>query len=163
MRQLGGYFKPGQTFSSKMEGVSQTIIKQVGDKVYSELTLAPGSSGPPEHMHISFDESATITKGTLTVKLNNEVIEMHAGSRINFPKGQYHAFSNNTSSEVITCDHERDYVPVNFAYSLAQFYPLLDSFSKLKMLHFFFKMSMFGDLFDSYVVDVPVNAKKQSK
>lgn len=83
--RLDGYFKPGQTFSSKMEGVTQTIIKQVGDKVYSEVTLAPGSAGPPEHLHISFDESATITKGTLTVKLNNKVIEMSAGSRISLP------------------------------------------------------------------------------
>jgi hypothetical protein len=136
----------------------------VGNKVYSELTLAPGSAGPPEHLHINFDESATITKGTLTVKLNNEVIEMGAGSRINFPKGQYHTFSNKTNSEVvITCDQDSDYIPVSFAYSLAQFYPLMDSSSKLKMVHFFFKMSMFGDLFDSYVVDAPVNAQKTIK
>ena len=162
--RLDGYFKSGQTFSSKVEGVTQTIIKQVGDKVYSELTLAPGSAGPPEHLHISFDESATITKGTLTVKLNNEVIEMGAGSRINFQKGQYHTFSNKTKSEVIiTCDKDSDYIPVSFAYSLAHFYPLMDSSSKLKMVHFFFKMSLFGDLFDSYVVDAPVNAQKTIK
>jgi quercetin dioxygenase-like cupin family protein len=161
---LDGYFKSGQTFSSKMEGVTQTIIKQVGDKVYSEVTLAPGSAGPPEHLHINFDESATITKGTLTVKLNNEVIEMSAGSRIRFPKEQYHTFSNNTNSEVvITCDQDSDYIPVSFVYSLAQFYPLLDSSSKLKMIHLLFKASMFGDLFDSYVVDAPVNAQKTIK
>ncbi len=162
--QLDGYFKSGQTFSSKMEGVTQTIIKQVGDKVYSELILAPGSAGPPEHLHISFDESATIAKGTLTVKLNNEVSEIGAGSRINFPKGQYHTFSNKTNSEVvITCDKDSDYIPVSFAYTLAQFYPLMDSSSKLKMVHFFFKMSIFGELFDSYVVDVPINAQKTIK
>jgi quercetin dioxygenase-like cupin family protein len=162
--RLEGYFKPGQTFSSKMEGVTQTIIKQVGNKVYSEVTLAPGSAGPPEHLHISFDESATIAKGTLTVKLNNEVTEMSEGSRIHFPKGQYHTFSNNTDSEVvITCDQDNDYLPAGFAYSLAQFYPLLDSSSKLKMVHLLFKMSMFGDLMDSYVVDAPVNVQKTIK
>lgn len=162
--RLDGYFKPGQTFSSKMEGVTQTIIKQVGDKVYSELTLAPGSVGPPEHLHIGFDESATITRGTLTVRLNNEAIEMGTGSRMNFPKGQYHTFSNNTNSEVvITCDKDSDFIPVSFAYSLAQFYPLMDSTSKLKMVHFFFKVSMFGDLFDSYVVDAPVHIQKATK
>jgi quercetin dioxygenase-like cupin family protein len=162
--RLDGYFKPGQTFSSKMEGVTQTIIKQVGDKVYSEVTLAPGSAGPPEHLHISFDESATITKGTLTVKLNNEVTEMGAGSRISFPKGQYHTFSNKTNSEVvITCDKDSDYIPVSFAYVLAQFYPIMDSASKFKMLHLFFKMSMFGEMFDSYVVEAPVNGQKMIK
>ncbi len=99
--RLHDYFKSGQTFSSQMEGVTQTIIKQVGDKVYSELKLAPGAAGPPEHMHMGFDESGTITKGTLTVKLNDEVVEMSAGSRINFPGGQYHTFSNQTNSEVV--------------------------------------------------------------
>jgi quercetin dioxygenase-like cupin family protein len=159
--QLEGYFHPGQTFISKIEGVAQTIIKQVGDKVYSELTLAPGSAGPPEHVHIGFDESATITKGTLTVKLNNEVLELSAGSRVYFPKGQYHAFSNKTDSEVvITCEKDSDYVPVNFAYALAQLYPVMDSTSKFRMLHLFFKMSMFGESFDSYVVEAPVNVQK---
>jgi len=147
-----------------MEGVTQTIIKQIGDKVYSELTLVSGSASPPEHLHLGFDENATVTKGTLTVKLNGETSELGAGSRISFQKGQYHTFSNKTDSEVvITCDKDTDYVPVSFAYSLAQFYPLMDSNSKLKMVHFFFKMSMFGDLFDSYVVDAPVNAQKTIK
>ena len=133
-------------------------------KVYSELTLAPGSAGPPEHMHISFDEMGTITKGTLTVKLNNVVKELSAGSRINFPKGHYHTFSNKTDAEVvITCDHDSDFIPVNFAYVLAQFYPIMDSTSKFKMLHLMFKMSMFDDLFDSYVVEAPVNAQKLIK
>jgi quercetin dioxygenase-like cupin family protein len=161
---LENYFQPGQTFISNMEGVKQTIIKQVGDKVYSELTLSPGAVGPPEHLHIGFDESATVTKGTLSVNINNQVFEVSEGSRIYFPKGEYHTFSNNTDSEVVvTCDHDNDYLPVTFAYTLAQFYPLLDGDSKLKMVHMFFKMSMFGDLFDSYVAEVPVNGQKAIK
>jgi hypothetical protein len=39
----------------------------------------------------------------------------------------------------------------------------MDSSSKLKMVHFLFKISMFGDLFDSYVVDAPVNSQKTIK
>lgn len=162
--QLEGYFKSGQTFSSKFEGLTQTIIKQVGDKVYTEVTLSPESVGPPEHLHIGFDESATVSKGTLMVKVNNEVMEMIEGSRISFPKGQYHTFSNNTRSEVImTCDQDEDYLPASFAYCLAKFYPLMDSNSKLKMVHILFKMSMFGDFFDSYVVDAPINIQKTIK
>ncbi len=162
--RLDGYFKPGQTFSSKLEGITQTIIKQVGNKVYTEVSLAPGSVGPPEHLHISFDESATVSKGTLTVKLNNEVIVVNAGSRIRFPKGQYHTFSNNTKSEVvITCEQDKDFLPASFAYCLARFYPLMDSNSKLKMVHILFKMSMFGESFDTYVIDVPISAQKAIK
>jgi quercetin dioxygenase-like cupin family protein len=162
--RLDNYFSPGQTFSSNMEGVVQTILKQTGDKVYSRVTLAPGASGPPEHLHFRFNESGTVTKGTLTVKLNDEVTQVNAGSRVRILKGQYHTFFNQTSEEVIiTCDHEDDFVPVGFAYALAQFYPLFDSTSKLKMVHFFFKMSMFGNMFDSYVKAAPVKAQKVIK
>lgn len=161
---LDNYFEPGQTFSSKMEGVTQKIIKQVGDKVYSQVTLAPGSAGPPEHLHFGVDESATIIKGTLTVKLNNEITEMSEGSRVCFTKGLYHNFSNKSNSDVIiSCDQDIDYIPVSFAYVLAQFYPIMDSFSKFNMLHLLFKMSMFGDMFDSYVVDAPVKVQKMLK
>lgn len=43
--RLDDYFQSGQIVSSKMKDVMQTIIKQVGDKVYSELTLPSGSVG----------------------------------------------------------------------------------------------------------------------
>ena len=162
--RLDNYFQAGQTFSSKTEGVTQTIIKQEGDKVYSELTLAPGSAGPPEHLHLGFDESATITKGTLTVKLDNEVKEVGEGGRISFRRGQYHTFSNKTDSEVVvTCDKDNDYVPVSFAYVLAQLYPVMDDASRFRTLHLFLKMSIYGDLFDSYIVDAPVNGQKMIK
>ena len=162
--RLNNYFSPGETFSSKMEGVVQTILKQTDDKVYSQVSLAAGAAGPPEHLHFGFNESGTVTKGILTVKLNDEETQANTGSRVRFLKGQYHTFSNQTSDEVIiTCDHEEDFVPVSFAYALAQFYPLFDSESKLKMLHFFFKMSMFGNMFDSYVKAAPVNAQKVIK
>jgi quercetin dioxygenase-like cupin family protein len=162
--KLDNYFQSGQTFSSKMEGVKQTILKQVGDKVYSEVILSPGSAGPPEHKHIGFDESATVTKGKLTVKLNNQLIEVAEGNRIYFPKGQYHTFSNKTNSEVVmSCEKDSDCIPVGFAYTLAKFYPLMDSNSKIKMVHLLFKMSMFGDLFDSYLVEAPVKGQKVIK
>lgn len=161
---LDNYFSPGQVFVSKMEGVTQTIIKQEGDKVYVELKLSPGSVGPPEHLHLDFNENAALTKGTLTVKLDGETSKISAGSRIQFLKGHYHTFSNDTNEDVIiTCEKPEDFVPVTFAYALSQFYPLFDSNSKMKMLHFFFKMSMFGDYFDSYVKEAPVNGQKTIK
>ncbi|MCD6010366.1 MAG: hypothetical protein K0Q79_228 [Flavipsychrobacter sp.] len=161
---LDNYFSAGQTFSSKWEGVTQYIIKQEGDKVYSRITLAPGSAGPPEHLHLDFDESATVSSGALTVKLDDTLSELKAGDRIWFPKGHYHTFSNKSSEDVVvTCDGPNDFVPVKFAYALAQFYPLFDSNSKLKMVHFFFKMSLFGRDFDSYVKEAPVNGQKTIK
>lgn len=162
--RLDNYFLPGQTFESKFEGLTQTVIKQTDNKVYGRLILAPGAAGPPEHLHTGFDESATVSKGILTVKLNNVVSQVGAGSRINLPKGQFHTFSNQTTEEVIiTCDREEDFLPVTFAYTLVKFYPLMDSRSNLKMVHMFFKMALFGDLFDSYIKEIPLNAQKTLK
>lgn len=158
---LENYFQVGQTYSSKMEGITQTIIKTDKEKVYSEVTLKPGAVGPPEHLHLGFDESATITKGTITVVVNKKTFELKAGDRITVKRGEYHTFSNKSSeTAIITCNQDTDFVPVTFAYALAQFYPIMDSTSKLKMVHFFFKMSVLGELFDSYVADAPVNAQK---
>src|SRR5687768_138393 len=143
---LDGYFYPGQTFESKWEGVRQTVIKQVGDKVYTEVILAAGAAGPPEHLHLDFDETGVVKQGQLTVKVNGETSLLQTGQRLRFPKGHYHTFSNKSGKElIISGEKEEDYIPVAFAYTLSKFYELFDRQSKFKMLHFFFKMSMFGD------------------
>jgi quercetin dioxygenase-like cupin family protein len=158
---LDNYFVPGQVFSSKMEGLTQKVIRQTGDRVYSEVILAPGSAGPPEHLHLGFNESARVTKGTLTVRLNNESSQVREGNRIYLPKGQYHTFSNPTNDEVILSpEKEDDYLPASFAYALIKFYPILDSTSGVKIVHLLFKASLFGEHFDSYVKEAPLSAQQ---
>jgi len=161
---LDHYFYPGQIFESKWEGVRQEIIRQEGDKVYTEVTLKPGAQGPPEHLHEGFDESGVVKKGVLTVKLNGEIIELRAGDRLSFPKGIYHAFSNNSTEDVVLgAENDNDSIPVSFAYPLSQFYEFFDKPSRFKMLHFFFKMSLFGDTFDTYVKQSPIKIQKLIK
>ena len=158
---LYNYFTPGQTFKSKWEGVQQLIIKQEGNKVFSEVSMKPGSKGPPEHLHEGFDENMMVKKGTLTVKLNGQTRELTAGTRFRFPKGEYHCFSNNSEGDVVIGgETENDFIPVEFAYTLSKFYELFDRPSKLKMVHFIFKMAVFGNLFDSYVKEAPVKTQK---
>ena len=72
---LDNFFAPGQILESKWEGVAQKIIRQEGDKVYTEAILQPGAQGPPEHLHEGFSETAVVKQGILTVKVNGQTRE----------------------------------------------------------------------------------------
>ncbi|CAN5238973.1 hypothetical protein BH23BAC1_BH23BAC1_47370 [soil metagenome] len=147
---LDNYFTPGQTFESKGEGIKQTVIRQIGNKVYNELVLGPKALGPPEHIHLSFDESATVNKGTLSVYIDGEVKKVRAGERAKIFKGQEHRFYNETEEEVhISSDKEEDGIPVEFAYCLAQLYPYLKKSNKMSV-QILMKIAVLDDMFDTY-------------
>lgn len=146
---LENYFSPGDQFISKAEGVTQTIIKQVGNKVYCELKFEPKAAGPPEHLHNNIDEFATVTKGTLTVKVNGLTSYLNPGDKVELKKGIYHKMQNDSDEEVILrCDNDEEYVPVEFAYSLAQLYPLMKPNGGLSF-KMFLKICVLDDLFDT--------------
>ena len=145
---LENYFTPGQTFFSKEEGVTQTVIRQDGKKVYCELKFDPYAPGPPGHMHSAFDESGTIVKGTLSTETGTKAREVYEGERVILPKGINHRMYNNTGDTVILRpEKEEDYIPVELAYSLAQLYPVMDSDGK-NSLKLIMKISVLDSLFD---------------
>lgn len=152
---MDNYFTPGQTFMSKAEGVTQTVIKQDGNKVYCDLKFDAKAIGPPEHLHLTLDESATVIKGTLTAKVGGQIKKLNAGDRVILPKGIYHSMYNETDSEVLLkSEQPQDYLPVELAYSLAQLYPLMKPGNEvtLKMIA---KISVLDELFDTYIVGPP--------
>jgi quercetin dioxygenase-like cupin family protein len=152
---LDNYFSPGQTYTSKAEGVTQTVIRQDGRKVYCELRFEPNAIGPPEHLHINLDESATIIKGTLTAKVGGQITKLNTGDRINIKRGMYHTMYNETNEVVILrSEKEEDYVTIEFAYSLAQLYPLMKPNGGLS-LKMFMKICVLDNLFDSVIVGPP--------
>ncbi len=146
---MDNYFTPGQTFTSKAEGVTQTIIRQDGNKVYVELEFEPLAIGVPEHLHINLDENATIIKGTLTTKVGGQIGKLNEGERIILKKGIYHRMYNETNDVVILrCEKNEDFVPVEFAYSLAQLYPLMKPEGGLTF-KMFTKICVLDELFDT--------------
>ena len=152
---LNNYFKVGDTYSSKAEGITQTITKIIGNKIYCELKFEPHAVGPPEHLHVNFNETILVVSGTLTAKVGGEIKILHAGERVIFPKGIYHSMSNQSNEEVILRgEMDEDFVPVEFAYSLAQLYPLMspDRGLTFKM---FLKICVLDELFDSVPVGPP--------
>ncbi|MBK8342588.1 MAG: cupin domain-containing protein [Bacteroidetes bacterium] len=152
--ELNNYFKAGQTYTSTGEGITQKILRQEGNKVFCELTLAPHAAGPPEHMHEHMHETISVVSGTLNYKLNGKEEQVGAGGRINFPAGAYHKMWNTTNNEVVLrSEKPEDFVPVEFVYSLDQLYPLMQSNGlTLKM---FAKICVLDELFDSVPAGPP--------
>jgi hypothetical protein len=78
-----------------------------------------------------------------------------AGERALLPRGVYHKIFNQTDDPVIfSSDSEEDYLPVEFAYALAQLYPMMKSDGKPnpKMIA---KIAVLDTLFDSVLLGPP--------
>lgn len=65
-----------------------------------ELTLQPNHEAVQLHFHKQINETFIVTKGTLTVQLDDEQIQAGKGSIIHIPSLARHAFGNNSNSEV---------------------------------------------------------------
>jgi quercetin dioxygenase-like cupin family protein len=153
--QLENYFSPGYTFYSKGEGVTQTVIKQEGNRIYAETVFEPNAIGPPEHLHENINESATVIKGTLTTKVNGKITRLSAGDRLYFPKGILHKMYNETSEEVILrSEYEEDFIPAELAWSLQQLYPLMSADGKVSM-KLFAKICVLDNYFDTVLPGPP--------
>jgi quercetin dioxygenase-like cupin family protein len=153
---LEGYFTPGMTFTSEAEGVTQKVLKQENGLVLTEVVFAPHAVGPPEHLHIGFDESGTVKKGILTIKIDDQPRQLQEGESLILPKGHYHSLYNETDEIVVA----EGVIPEHFMYCLAQMYPLFKDNSPLTMVHLFYKIALLGDMADTYIKGAPVAGMK---
>lgn len=153
--RLDAYFSPGHTFSSEAEGFVQTVIRQEGDKLYTRVCMRPHAPGPPEHLHAGFDEAFTVIEGMLSVKFGNEVKTYSPGETVVIPRGTYHRIFNATDAEVVVgSGTSAEYLPVEFAYSLTQIYPLMDPKGGMSVRSFA-KYCVMDGLFDSVIKGPP--------
>lgn len=70
-----------------------------GDFSVFESSPPPGGSGPPPHLHRSYDEAWLVTDGVVEFLLNDQSRHAAAGSFVFVPRGTWHAFSNPGPSE----------------------------------------------------------------
>jgi mannose-6-phosphate isomerase-like protein (cupin superfamily) len=97
--------------------------KLINKKASIGFTLPPCEPGPlPKdnsimipafHLHPSQTETFHITSGTCLFALNYEIISVTAGEEIVIPKGEYHRFTNASSTESMSL--EAWYDPVDLA------------------------------------------------
>jgi len=66
-----------------------------------EVTLPPGASGPPQHLHRMHDETFLITSGTVRFAMGDTARDAHAGDYVVVPISAPHTFSNPTSEPAV--------------------------------------------------------------
>ena len=57
-----------------------------------EVTIEPGTSGPPPHVHIKQEERFTVLRGTMVVRTGREEIFVPAGGHFVVPAGMAHTW-----------------------------------------------------------------------
>jgi len=154
--EITGYFKSGQLFYSKQEGVRQTIVKQENGYVYCSSLFEPFAPGPPKHIHLDFDEYFEIENGELSVWIDGEVKKIKPGERIHIPKGMPHQPYNETADTIRMAGSIA--FPEAFTFSLIQIYGLLDDnpdFGALPKTLFMLAPIHQGGGFDAYMAEGP--------
>jgi quercetin dioxygenase-like cupin family protein len=66
-----------------------------------EITLAPHSSGPPQHRHAQHDEGFYVVSGTARFTVGTTTYDAPAGSLAMIPPGAPHSFANPTDEPVV--------------------------------------------------------------
>ncbi len=66
----------------------------------AEVTIRPGTSGPPPHSHRQLLDSFYVLEGTLTVLLDDEEVEAGPGTYACAPPGVVHTFANHSADPV---------------------------------------------------------------
>jgi mannose-6-phosphate isomerase-like protein (cupin superfamily) len=84
------------------------------NKASISFTLPPCNPGtdpkdnsimiPPFHIHPNQNETFLITAGTGQFHINHEKIDVKAGKEIVIPRGEYHKFTNASSTESMTLE-----------------------------------------------------------
>lgn len=152
---ISTYFKPGQTFYSKAEGFSQTVVRQEDGLVHCELIIEPFADGPPKHIHTGFDETFEVRQGELSVWVKGKIVRLKPGEKLFVPRGTPHKPFNETA-ETITMKGTVAF-PEKFAFYLPQVYGIMDKDSTFgKNASTVLQMSLFTNAgFDSYIGDGP--------
>jgi len=65
-----------------------------------EHRLAPGAHGPPLHRHERLCDAFYVLEGSLTLRVDDEILVAEAGAFACFPPGVAHTFSNRSEAPV---------------------------------------------------------------
>lgn len=150
---LTDYFKVGQSFNSKLEGLTQTIVKVENGLLTTDITIQAKSNGPVPHIHENFEETFVVKSGTLSMLYGNDIKKFTTGQTIVIPKDTPHKPFNETDSVVVVTS----VMPLDFAFCLSQIYPFWDeNEANSKPPKVLFQLAVFGNKFDSYpTADAP--------
>jgi mannose-6-phosphate isomerase-like protein (cupin superfamily) len=157
--ELTNYFRPGDQFGSAVEGFVQTVLAVDGDWLHTRLEIAPQAAGPPEHVHLDFDEKFTVREGVVSLLVNGEKRVLQAGESFTVPKMTPHKPFNETARvAVIQSDTDTKSIPIEFAYYLTQMYPVMDR--REGTMPTLLQLSAFGNRMDTWIPGSPITAQR---
>ncbi len=95
--------RPGE--GEKIGGPTTVTIKATGEETENSFYLGegviePGFAGPPPHRHQRVHDMFYVLDGTLTMRLDDEALELEPGSFVCVPPGVVHTFSNPSDAPV---------------------------------------------------------------
>lgn len=84
----------GRRFWTSLSFGTAKVESGVGDFSVFESSPPPGGSGPPPHVHHSYDEAWLVTEGSVDFLLDGASWRGSAGTFVFVPRGVSHGFSN---------------------------------------------------------------------
>lgn len=95
----------GVTFTNPISGERIEVLavgeSEDGGVLRGRLTVEPGGSGPPRHVHPVIEEEFSVEEGELTVWLDGEHRTLTRGESVTIPPGTPHGFENRSDSPVV--------------------------------------------------------------
>lgn len=95
----------GVTFTNPASGETIEVLEVGGDGdgevLRGRLTVEPGGSGPPRHVHPVIEEEFHVEEGELTVWLDGEVRTLTRSGSVRIPPGTPHGFENRSDRPVV--------------------------------------------------------------
>ena len=152
----------GQVFHSTSEGFTQRIVKHEGGLLWSELTMRPHAPGPPPHIHTAFAERFRVERGTVGIRLGDQVVQLKAGEEYLVKPGTLHQPFNPTGEEAVVFGSTTDYaLPEQFGIFLSQAYGFFDSRPENgRMPRALLQMSRFSPQYDSWIGGPPIAVQR---
>jgi mannose-6-phosphate isomerase-like protein (cupin superfamily) len=157
------YPAAGQVIHSRAEGFTSRVIQTDRERTWLELRLAPHASGPPPHLHTGFAEHFYVERGSLSLRVGNKVMVLHAGEEFRVPPGVVHQPFNPTDEEVIvrgplTVEYA---LPRSFVLFLSQIYGFIDeSPAHAKPPAVVLQMALFGPRYDAWMATPPLAVQR---
>jgi len=88
-----------------------------------EVTLAPRTTGPPEHVHRQHDETFFVVSGSPTFTSGGATITAQPGTLVTAPQGTPHTFANPGEQPVVIVATVTPDVYIDFFRELANLRP----------------------------------------
>jgi quercetin dioxygenase-like cupin family protein len=100
----GTVLEPGRG-RSYVVGTATSVFKATRESTagafsLAEVTIEPGTTGPPPHFHRTLLDSFYVLAGTLTVLVGDEEVAAPAGAYVCAPPGVVHTFANRSDEPV---------------------------------------------------------------